>query len=149
MTMTPNSWAGVCLVFVLLQACAGSSFTCLFDVLCTETDHQHLIAYMHSCRVSDYCCILARRCVFFCLSLYRGLPAVLATLKGLLPPLLCSCHRTCCDGRLWQLFIRVICSHLAHDGLPWSSDLPSFSLPLSPPVRLNGNHVLPGCGVNV
>lgn len=43
-------------------------------------------------------------------------------------PLLCSSHPTCCGGRRWQLFIRVICSHLAHDGQRWSSDL----LPLSP-----------------
>lgn len=43
-------------------------------------------------------------------------------------PPLCSSHPTCCGGRRWQLFIRVICSHLAHDGQGWSSDL----LPLPP-----------------
>lgn len=47
---------------------------------------------------------------------HRSLPVVLAAVES--PSDHCSAPlvQTCCDCRLWQLFIRVICSHLAHDG---------------------------------
>lgn len=50
--------------------------------------------------------------------------------------------------RPWQLLIRVICNHLAHDGQQRSSDLLSL-FPSRPSVRQNGSHVSAGLEVNV
>lgn len=132
MTMTPNSWAGVCLVFVLLQACTGSGVFQFIRMCIWCTVHRNRPAAsdcIHALLSGTWLVLHLSEalCVFLLVALQRA-SCCFSYIKRFTSPLLCSCHWTCCDGRLWQLFIRVICSHLAHDGLPWSADLPSFSL---------------------
>lgn len=89
---------------------------------------------MHPCRVSDGRYMLVRRCVvFFCLLPHRWFPLLLAVVKGL-PDLL----RWYTLAALHQGYLQPLST--------WRTAMiirPPPSLPLSPPVRLNGSHVSP------